>query len=58
MVKLERIYGDRADLFRAILARISRPNKLPISSWRTERAPQHSCFDLLPGWRDPLCSCE
>jgi hypothetical protein len=30
MIKFERMYGDRADLFRAIPARISLLNKLPI----------------------------
>ena len=30
MVEFERIYGDRVNLFGAILGRISRPNKLPI----------------------------
>ena|SRR5215213_7651306 len=30
MVEFERIYGDRANLFGAILGRISRPNKVPI----------------------------
>jgi hypothetical protein len=31
MVEFERIYGDRVNLFGAILGRISRPNKLPIT---------------------------
>jgi hypothetical protein len=30
MVESERIYGDRVNLFGAILGRISRPNKLPV----------------------------
>jgi hypothetical protein len=30
MVEFERIYGDRVNLFGAILGRISRPNKLPL----------------------------
>ena len=30
MVEFERIYGDRVNLFGAILGRISRPNKLPV----------------------------
>jgi hypothetical protein len=30
MVEVERIYGDRVNLFGAILGRISRPNKLPL----------------------------
>jgi hypothetical protein len=29
MVEFERIYGDRVNLFGAILGRISPPNKLP-----------------------------
>jgi hypothetical protein len=33
MVEFERIYGDRVNLFGAILGRISRPNKLPLGSW-------------------------
>jgi hypothetical protein len=30
MVEFERVYRDRASLVRAILARISHPNKLPL----------------------------
>jgi hypothetical protein len=30
MVEFERTYGDRVNLFGAILGRISRPNKLPL----------------------------
>jgi hypothetical protein len=32
MVEFERIYGDRVNLFGAILGRISRPNKLPVGN--------------------------
>ena len=33
MVEFERIYGDRVNLFGAILGRISRPNKLPLEQF-------------------------
>jgi hypothetical protein len=33
MVEFERIYGDRVNLFGAILGRISRPNKLPLQRY-------------------------
>ncbi len=35
MVECERIYWDRPSLIRAILARISHPNKLPVGAQRT-----------------------
>jgi hypothetical protein len=36
MVGFERIYGHHADLLRAILARMSDPNKLPLERFATQ----------------------
>jgi len=42
MVEFERIYWDRASLIRAILARISHYNKLPMSSPSTVQPKTYS----------------
>jgi hypothetical protein len=46
MVEFERIYGDRVNLFGAILGRISRPNKLPLGC--VKRRPR-----LMRGFTKP-----
>jgi hypothetical protein len=38
MVEFARVYCDRASLIRAILARISHPNKLPMSARKSSHA--------------------
>jgi hypothetical protein len=49
MVEFERIYGDRVNLFGAILARISRPNKLPVDASESSLMPGRG-----RGWTSPF----
>jgi hypothetical protein len=67
MVEFERIYGDRVNLFGAILGRISRPNKLPLKQFAMSLnhmggivkscgfAPGHAAtFSSLPSSSSPF----